>query len=131
MKIESASPSARPLARRAVRAQGGRDFASHLDHATAATPASGGPLGIDAVTSLFVALEVTPEMGAQRRGTSILDRLDEIRHGLLAGALTRRSLEDLAGLVAAERARITDPRLAGVLDEIDLRARVELAKYAP
>jgi hypothetical protein len=32
-------------------------------------------------------------------------------------------------VVSARRAEITDPHLAEVLDEIDLRAQVELAKY--
>jgi hypothetical protein len=47
----------------------------------------------------------------------------------LAGALSRRSLERLTALVATERAHAVDPRLASVLDEIELRAKVELAKH--
>ena len=38
----------------------------------------------------------------------------------------RRRLQDL---VRAERIQVSDPRLATVLDEVELRAAVELAKY--
>ena len=65
-----------------------------------------------------------------QRAAGLLDQLDEIRHGLLVGGLSRHSLLDLARSVREQRATIGDPRLAEVLDEIELRAEVELAKYS-
>jgi len=65
---------------------------------------------------------------AKRRGESLLDELDEVRHALLVGALPRHRLEALLGLVESQRPGISDPGLSEVLDEIDLRAQVELAK---
>ncbi len=64
-----------------------------------------------------------------RHGDDILDRLEEIRLGLLAGGLSRQRLIALASLVRNRRDAVADPRLAAILDEIDLRAQVELAKY--
>lgn len=67
---------------------------------------------------------------AVRHGEDILERLDEIRVGLLSGGLSRERLIDLARMVRNRRDNVSDPRLAAVLDEIELRAEVELAKYA-
>jgi hypothetical protein len=67
---------------------------------------------------------------ARQRAGDILDQLDELRHGLLMGTLNRRQLENLARMVRARRGSVTDPRLAEVLDQIELRAEIELAKYA-
>jgi len=67
---------------------------------------------------------------ARQRGDEILDRLDELRHGLLAGTLTRSQLMVLASLVRARRASIVDPKLREIVDEIELRAEVEIAKLS-
>ncbi|MSP50141.1 MAG: flagellar assembly protein FliX [Alphaproteobacteria bacterium] len=65
---------------------------------------------------------------SKQRAEDILDRLEEIRLGLLAGAIPRDRLEALDQLVQQHRDRVADPRLSEILDEIELRARVELAK---
>ena len=59
----------------------------------------------------------------------LLDQLDELRHALLAGSISPAQLRELQDFVHLERVRMTDPQLAEVLDEIELRASVELAKY--
>jgi hypothetical protein len=61
-------------------------------------------------------------------GESLLDMLDQVRDGLLAGAIPRSTLSRLAAAVSRRQDGFVDPRLQSVLDEIDLRARVELAK---
>jgi hypothetical protein len=66
---------------------------------------------------------------SRKRGDDLLDRLDEIRHGLLIGGVPRAALQNLSELVRARRQEIADPQLQDVLDEIELRAAVELAKY--
>ncbi|MCH9020057.1 MAG: hypothetical protein IIA73_06805 [Proteobacteria bacterium] len=58
----------------------------------------------------------------------MLDRLDEIRHALLFGAIPRHRLLALQREVREKRVAVADPRLNQLLDEIDLRAAVELAK---
>jgi hypothetical protein len=64
----------------------------------------------------------------RKRGSEILHQLDKIRLGMLTGSLTVGNLVDIADVVAAHRERINDPQLAGILDEIDLRAQIEIAK---
>ena len=64
----------------------------------------------------------------QKRGSEILHQLDKIRLGMLTNNMTVGNLIDIADVVAAHRERINDPQLAGILDEIDLRAQIEIAK---
>ena len=66
--------------------------------------------------------------GAKRHAEDLLDGLEEVRNALLDGALPRQRLDELVRLVRMRRERVLDPRLADVLDEIELRCRVELAK---
>ena len=55
--------------------------------------------------------------------------VEEIRTGLLLGAIPKSQLQDLARVAKETRESSVDPALGDVLDDIELRARVELAKY--
>jgi hypothetical protein len=61
-------------------------------------------------------------------GEQLLDMLDEVRDGLLAGGIPRGTLNRLATAVSRRQEGFADPKLQNVLDEIELRAKVELAK---
>jgi hypothetical protein len=61
-------------------------------------------------------------------GEQLLEMLDQVRDGLLAGGIPRSTLNRLASAVSRRQDGFADPKLQTVLDEIDLRARVELAK---
>lgn len=99
--------------------------ASSPQSATAASPTS----AIDALLALQEVGDVGSERKkAIRRGNDLLDRLEEIRIGLLTGQISRDRLQQLARLAREGRPAIDDPRLAEVLAEIELRAEVELAK---
>jgi hypothetical protein len=87
---------------------------------------------IQQVDGLFQ-LQEMPDALAQRRravqrGSTLLDRLDDLRLALLGGSLSQGQIAELQRVVASERGLVDDPRLLAVLDEIDLRAQVELAK---
>ncbi len=62
------------------------------------------------------------------RGEDILKELDRLRLGILTGNMTLGQVIDIADVVAAHRERINDPKLTAILDEIDLRAQIEIAK---
>ena len=64
-----------------------------------------------------------------RRGRMILDQLDSIPLALIAGAVPRATLLQLLVMIEFERIDSSEPRLAALLDDIELRARVELAKH--
>lgn len=61
-------------------------------------------------------------------GEHLLDMLDQVRDGLLAGGIPRSTLNRLAVAVGRRHEVFADPKLQSVLDEIELRAHVELAK---
>jgi cysteine sulfinate desulfinase/cysteine desulfurase-like protein len=64
----------------------------------------------------------------QVRADNILTELENMRIALLTGTLTVGHVVDIADVVAAHREKIMDPRLHSILDEIDLRAQIEIAK---
>ena len=63
-----------------------------------------------------------------KHGEHLLDMLDQVRDGLLAGGIPRATLNRLANAVTRRQEQFADPHLQEVLDEIELRAHVELAK---
>ncbi|MGW8175771.1 MAG: flagellar assembly protein FliX [Stenotrophomonas sp.] len=65
---------------------------------------------------------------AIRRGSGLLDRLDELKLALLNGDADEGALDRLARSLREERADDDDQDLNALLDQIDLRASVELAK---
>ena len=75
-----------------------------------------------------VASEAGQRQQAVSRGEDLLDRLDEIRLALLTGRMPAARLHELARMVDTKRRQTSDEELNAVLDEIDLRVRVELAK---
>ena len=65
-----------------------------------------------------------------RRGEEMLDRLEDLRRDLLLGAVPTDKLVALAQMVRMQRGNCADPQLGALLDEIELRAEVELAKLS-
>ena len=65
---------------------------------------------------------------AIRRGGGLLDRLEELKLALLSGESGEAALDRLTRRLREERADEEDAGLKSVLDQIDLRASVELAK---
>jgi len=64
----------------------------------------------------------------QAHGEHLLNLLDAVRDGLLAGGIPRSTLNKLAVAVTRRHDVFADPKLQDVLDQIELRAHVELAK---
>lgn len=62
------------------------------------------------------------------RADRLLDELDKVRLSMLSGTMTVGGMIDLADIVSGHKERISDPELSAVLEEIDLRAQVEIAK---
>ncbi len=135
MKVEKpGSVSSTVGARRSERASQARpgEFSRLLDQpeGTSSVSASSAIGSVDALLAAQSVETATDEerRQARARGDDILDRLDELRHGLLAGTLTRGQIMALANLVRSRRGSIVDPKLREIIDEIELRAEVEIAK---
>ncbi|MGD9650128.1 MAG: flagellar assembly protein FliX [Dongiaceae bacterium] len=109
-------------------------FSSHLTEGVEETTAPAAAMPAPGVGALIGLQDVSQHQGskgqAKKRGEFLLDMLDEIRHGLLVGGIPRDRLQLLAGMIQAQRNfHLNDPKLLAVIDEIELRAKVELAKY--
>ncbi len=116
---------------------GSGEFAKNLAEPDSANaPRLQGPVGMNPMAALLAVqetdetLERRARSRAKQRGESILDQLEEIRIGLLLGTIPMAKLEQLAQLVRAKREQFDDPHLQSILDDIELRAAVELAKLS-
>ena len=113
-------------------ASGGAAFAQQLGESEE-TGTTGSIASATAISGILGVQEVDDALAQAARGKvraeDILDRLEDLRLELLAGGLSREKLLQLSRIVAVRRAQIKDPRLTEILDAIDLRAQVELAKY--
>jgi hypothetical protein len=134
MKISSTRGADSPQTRRTERRSGAQN-GFQVDQADAprhAAPLFGAtPL---AAVDTLLALQSVPEATegrrrAVRRAGEMLDLLDDIRVGLLEGLVPKGKLEGLLRMVQSRRETFTDPGLGEILDEIELRAQVELAKF--
>jgi len=115
-------------------------FADQLRGASSARGASAPQTGmidhasLDGVDALLAMQEVGDATDRQSRkqaqdyGEDLLDRLNGIQDSLLVGAVPKEDLMDMAKKLRAGRASIEDERINTVLDEIELRVEVEIAK---
>jgi len=124
------SSSARP-----ARSAGGEGFriatpeAAPEPGAASSVSATRGVMGVEALLALQdVGGPLERKRRAVRRAGRILDVLDEIKIGLLEGGLSGADLDRLRRAIRDERDRTEDPALEAVLDDIELRAAVEMAK---
>ena len=86
---------------------------------------------VDALLALQGAEDPTERASRGRmrqRADDILDELDKVRMAMLKGDLTVGHMVNIADVVASHREKISDPHLTALMDEVDLRAQVELAK---
>jgi hypothetical protein len=124
----------------AAPAKGGGGFAvgsaGPAGGAREAAPAArtGGAAAVNSVGALLALQELEGPLERRRRAMGranrILDVLDEVKLALLGGEGEgeTKSLSRLREAVRQERLATEDPNLEGVLDEIETRAAVELAK---
>ena len=134
-KSERSKKTSKPGAGRA-------EFRDSLTHSADSVDSAEESRGVDSLSSIagvdtLLALQSVGDVTERearkrmiRRGEEILDQLEDLRHGLLIGSMSRDKLEGLAKTVRNSREDCADPRLGSILDEIELRAEVELAKLA-
>lgn len=88
-----------------------------------------GMAGLDALIALQAAGDpLERRRRSVGRAGRILDVLDGLKLAMLDGRVPASSLDRLMRAVREERAATEDSRLEGLLDEIETRAQVELAK---
>lgn len=134
MRINQArrtSSSAAGRSGRAARSQGGQ-FQLPGTRGTAHRPEVSGPASVGSIDTIL-ALQGVEEPSERRRkavetGGHILDLLDRLKIALLSGRVPTGDLNALKQALQREPGLVNDPELNDVLKQIDLRARVELAK---
>ncbi len=101
------------------------DANSSLSSSAGATP-------IDAILALQGVDPEEARKGARARaaqkGFDILKILDDIQVGILMGEISGTRLIALQRLIDEQRENFDDPHLSDLLDDIELRAAIELAK---
>ncbi len=70
----------------------------------------------------------TTEQQALTQAEQTLGALENLRDALLGGSLSHAALKELESVVQQQRRQDLSPALQSVIDEIELRAAVELAK---
>lgn len=131
MRIEGNLRIGNTTARRS--APSGSGVAFHLDEghiAPRTTPAS--PTAPASGIEVLLALQAAEDPAQRRkklvrRANALLDTLERIKTDLLAGRLGEGRLNQLMALIGQARDR-GDRELDALVDDIELRARVELAK---
>jgi hypothetical protein len=135
MKVTGPSGPAGAAGARSTPAQGAASEFS------ISTPSLSTPAGVTAAASVnavstLEALMALQEVGgplerrrrAVWRADKILDALDGLKIELLEGELNPAALERLTRAVREQRSMTDDPALEGLLDQVETRAAVELAK---
>lgn len=115
---------------------GGASFSSYLQEIMskedkASLTAASGVSSSDALLAIQMAgddeeQEIRKKL--LKRGKNLIEKLEEIRDGLLLGSISRESLINISRMVKERRYESADPRLKEIMDEIELRVEVELAK---
>lgn len=126
-------------AKRKAKAGDGNSFADSLRETQAVGPAGatmdvGGVAAADAVLATQAVGDAVDDAPARRRlreyADDILDRLDDLRLGILLGHFPKDKLAELAQRLRQKRQQSADPRLNDLIREIELRAEVEIAKLS-
>ena len=115
---------------------GDESFAEALRDAaeTQGTGRAGAVQGVSAVGGVFAIQEVETSTDGRSRGLlvgygdDLLDRLEELRIEILLGAVSKDNLADLAHEMRQKRQQVDDPALNELIDEIEMRAEIEIAK---
>lgn len=96
-----------------------------------ATPAA---QSINNIGALLSAQEIdgvqAKHSAAVKRGSEMLDILDKLKIGLLSGRIAPNMLNQLKHLSVEQPGKLADERLEKIVQSIELRTKVELAKLA-
>jgi Class II flagellar assembly regulator len=135
MKVSATGGPTSATGPRPARGAGGEGFRIEA-FTPAGPPASAGAVStagaVMGVGALLALQEVGSPLERRRRSvwraSSLLDELEGLKIALLGGSFGRVDLDRLTRVVREQRDATEDPKLEMLLDEIETRALVELAK---
>jgi len=123
--------------RKAKKADGGAGFADALRDVSGAEGAEQAQAtgGVGAVASILAVQQTADATDHKSRGlmmqhaNDLLDRLEQIRLSVLAGTISKDRLQELARRLRGRKTSSDDPKLNALIDEVELRVEVEIAKF--
>ena len=91
-----------------------------------------GTVPITSVNSLLALQEMPTSTEGRSKGIrqveGLLEYLEAIRHGMLLGQISKKRLNDIVKALETQRENNLDSGLIELINDIELRAKVELAK---
>ncbi len=132
MKINPTRPAQASSATARKKGASKTSFAPSQQTEQQATSSISAPSPISSVDAL-IALQgeeqvPTATQKATKRAHSLLGILDTIRLGLLEGGIPQSTLKRLLHALGEQREDTLDPKLEAILNQVEIRAQVELAK---
>ena len=119
----------------AKKTSSGESFSAYLNETMKNSPRPvGSASGISVTDAIFATQMVNGEEEREirkklvKRGQTLLEKLEEIRDGLLIGYISKDELINISRMVKDNQFSSTDERLQELMAEIELRVEVELAK---
>lgn len=113
----------------------GESFSAYLNETMKSTPRPvGSAAGISVTDAIFATQMVSNEEEREirkklvKRGQSLIEKLEEIRDGLLVGYISKDELINISRMLKDNQTASSDERLQELMAEIELRVEVELAK---
>jgi len=134
MKVSGTSGVGAPSGPGKAKPAGGEGFQLGPSAAAGAAQVAraAGVAGVMSVDAILALQDIGGPLERKKRAVSragrILDVLEDVKIALLSGDVSLNDLERLKQAVHDERLATDDERLEGVLNEIETRAAVELAK---
>lgn len=137
MRIEKTrSTSGREAAKNARRVGDANAFRASMEPAASATPASPAAAtpSVNSVAALMALQAVDDPLEkrkrAERRGRQLLDALDSLKLDMLEERDPQSALTRLKNVLETAREDSGDSELDALIDQVELRAEVELAKLS-
>lgn len=134
MKVSGLGSVRGTVSRRGGRKVGGSaSFDVSATGSSQPAPRAAAVSGPSAVGALLAIQETGDPTGERARGLArggdLLRELEQIRLGLLMGTIPRARLERLTRMLREKRNAFADPQLNQIVEAIEVRAAVELAKF--
>jgi hypothetical protein len=120
--------------RKASSGRGGTGFSVETAAASSSAVSTSSASSIQSVDAILALQSVGDFKEARQRATTravdLLDVLDELKVALLEGGVSKGKLVALMNLLQTRRDDTNDAQLEAVLNEVETRAAVELAKFS-
>ena len=132
VRVDSNTRVSGVAGRSGTRGSSGGDFVISGPTGAGRSAAAAMPTGVSGIEGLLALQAVGDPLERRRRkvrrGQGLLDQLESLRRDLLVGRVDPARLDAMLDILAEARER-DEPGLDSLLDDIELRVRVELAKH--